>query len=179
MGNRKKINIKNRAYYFFVNMINIKDFDPNLLKIEKQSYRNINIYYIGYMTVEGSYYVQVNSVNHLYLIITEVDGYIEEKNGSKYLVFDSMNENNEVLKKYKELRDGIKNEIETINDSKKAEYDKDFMKIKFDTADNLPINKTLKFHNMAILARSVFEVHGKFYPQLYLGRVFVWVTHII
>ena len=76
-------------------------------------------------------------------------------------------------KKNNELWDQIKNQIETINDGKKAEYDKGFMKIKFDTDDNLPINKTLKFHNMAILARSVFEVHGKFYPQLYLGRVFV------
>ena len=173
MGNIKEINIKNRTYYFFDDMINIKDFDPNLLKIDKKSYKNINIYYIGYITVKDSYHVQINSVNHLYLIITEVDGYIEEKKGSKYLVFDSMNEDNEVLKKYKELRDGIKKEIETINDSKKAEYDKDFMKIKSDTDDNLPINKALKFHNMAILARSVFEVHGKFYPQFYLGRVFV------
>ena len=73
-----------------------------------------------------------------------------------------MDESNEVLKNYKELWDRIKNEIETINDGKKAEYDKDFVKIKNDTDDNLPINKTLKFHNMAILIRSVFEEHGKF-----------------
>ena len=62
----------------------------------------------------------------MYLIITEVDGYIKEKNGSKYLVFDLVNENNEVLLKYKELWDGIKNEIEKKNDDKKAEYDKRF-----------------------------------------------------
>ena len=115
----------------------------------------------------------------MYLIITEVDGYIKEKNGSKYLVFESVNENSEVLKKHKELWDGTKNKIETINDGKKAEYDKDFIKIKFDTDDNLPINKTLKFYNMTILIRSVFEEYGKFYPQVYLGRVFVWVTYII
>ena len=164
MENIKEINIKNRAYYFFDDMINIKDFDPNLLKIDKKSYKNINIYYIGYITVKNSYYVKINSVNHLYLIITEADGYIEEKNGSKYLVF----ENNEVLKKYNELWDEIKNEIETINEGKKAEYDQDFMKIKFDTDDNLPINKTLKFHNTAIFIKSVFEEHGKFYPGVYL-----------
>ena len=84
-------------------MINIKDFDPNLLKIDKKSYKNIDIYYIGYITVKDSYYVKINSVNPLYLIISEVDGYIKERNGSKYLVFDSANENNEVLKKYNEL----------------------------------------------------------------------------
>ena len=73
----------------------------------------------------------------MYLIISEADGYIKEKNGSKYLVFDSVNENNEVLKKYNnELWDGIKNGIESINDGKaskrsSAEYNKDSMKIKF------------------------------------------------
>ena len=133
MGNIKEINIKNRTYYFFDDMINIEDFDPNLLKIDKKSYKNIDIYYIGYITVKDSYYVKINSVNPLYLIISEVDGYIKEKNRSKYLVFDSANENNEVLKKYAELWYVIKNEIETIKKGKKCEYDKDFMKIIFDT----------------------------------------------
>ena len=64
----------------------------------------------------------------MYLIINEVDGYIEEKIRSKYLVFDSTDENKEVLKKYAELWDGIKNEIETLNDGKKGEYGKDLIK---------------------------------------------------
>ena len=100
MGNIKEMNIKNRTCYFFDDMINIEDFDPNLLKIDKKSYKNIDIYYIGYITVKDSYYVKINGVNPLYLIISEVDGYIKEKNGNKYLGFDSANENNEVLKKY-------------------------------------------------------------------------------
>ena len=95
MENIKEIKIKNRAYCFFDDIINIEDFDPILLKIDRKSYKNVNIYYIGYITVKDSYYVQINSVNHLHLIITEAVGYIEEKNGSKYLVF----ENNEVLEK--------------------------------------------------------------------------------
>ena len=99
-GKCQRNNIKNRIYYFFEDMINIKDFDPNLLKIDKKSYKNIDIYYIGYITVKDYDYVKINSVNPLYLIISKVDGYIKEKNGSKYLVFDSVNENNEVLKKY-------------------------------------------------------------------------------
>ena len=60
-------------------MINIKDFDPNSLKIDKKSYENFDIYYIGYITVKDSYYVKINSVNLLYLIINEADGYIEKK----------------------------------------------------------------------------------------------------
>ena len=79
MGNIKEMNIKNETYYFFDLIINIEDFDPNLLKIDKKSYKNIDIYYIGYITVKDSYYVKINSVNPLYLIISEADGYIKEK----------------------------------------------------------------------------------------------------
>ena len=78
MGSIKEINIKNRTYYFLDDMINIKNFDPNLLKIDKKSYKNIDIYYIGYITMKDSDYVKINSVNPLYLIIGEVDGYFEE-----------------------------------------------------------------------------------------------------
>ena len=99
MGNIKEINIKNQTYYFFKDMINIKDFDPILLKIDKKSYKNIDIYYNGYIHVKDSHYVKTNSVNPLYLIIKLADGYIKEKNGSKYLVSDLANENNEVLQK--------------------------------------------------------------------------------
>ena len=67
-------------------MINFKGFDPNILKIYKKSYKNIDIYYISYITVNDSDYVKINSVNPLYLIISEADGYIKEKNGSKYLI---------------------------------------------------------------------------------------------
>ena len=89
-------------------------------------------------------YENIYSINPLYLIIGEVDGHIEEKRENKYLVFDSRDENREVLEKYTELWDGIKNEIKTINGGKEGEYGKDFMKIKFDTDDDLPLNKPLK-----------------------------------
>ena len=103
----------------------------------------------------------------MYLIIGKIDGSIEEKNGCKYLVFDPVDENKEVLKKDTKLWDGIKNEIETINGGKKSEYAKYFMKIKFDSNDDLPLNKQLKFPTMTIIVRSVFEENGKFYPQIY------------
>ena len=77
MGNIKEINIKNRTYYFFDDMINVEDFDSNLLKIDKTSYKNIDIYYIGYITMKDSDYVKIKRVNPLYLIISEVDGHIE------------------------------------------------------------------------------------------------------
>ena len=55
-------------------MINIQDFDPNLLKIDKKSYKNIDIYYIGYITVKDYYYVKINSINSLYLFFSGADG---------------------------------------------------------------------------------------------------------
>ena len=67
-------------------MINIKIFDANLLKIDKTSYKNTDIYYIGYITIKDLDYVNIRSVNPLYLIFDKVDGYIDEKNGNKYLI---------------------------------------------------------------------------------------------
>ena len=125
--------------------------------------------FIGYITIKKNEDCEnIYSVNPLYLITGKVDGHIEEKNGSKYLVFDSTDENKEVLKKYRELWYGIKNEIETINSGKKVEYGKNFMKVKFNTDDNLPLNEPLKLHLLTIIVRCLFEEDSKFYPQLYL-----------
>ena len=79
MRNTKKISIKNRTYYFFDDMVNIKNFHSNLLKIDKRSYKNIGIYYIRHITMKNCDYVKINSVNPLYLIIGEVDRSIAEK----------------------------------------------------------------------------------------------------
>ena len=154
MGNIKEINIKNRTYYFFDDIINIKDFDSNLLKIDKKSYKNIDIYYIGYITMKDFDYVKINSVNPLYLIIDKVDGFIEEKNGNKYLTLVSKDKNKEVLIKYTERWNEVKNLIE-YNSIKAGEDEKDFMRIKFNSDDNLLLNKILKIHNMTIVAKSV------------------------
>ena len=74
MGSIKETNIKYQTYYFFDDMINIKDFNSNLLKIDKTSYKNIDIYQIEYITTKNSDYVKINSVNPLYLIIGKTDG---------------------------------------------------------------------------------------------------------
>ena len=127
MGEIKQINIKNRTYYFCNDHINLKDFDARLLKFDKKDYNEINIYYIGYVTVKKiANYNNINSVNPLYLMINEMTGHFEEKNENKYLVLDDVDENKEILKTYEEVWKGIKKEIETINGGKKIEYEKDF-----------------------------------------------------
>ena len=125
MGETKQINIKNRTYYFYNDQIDLKDFDARLLKIDKKDYNEIDIYYIGYVTIKKiGDYNNINSVNPLYLMINETIVYfecnsIEEKNENKYLVIDNIDKNKEVLKKYKEVWESIIKEIETINSGKK------------------------------------------------------------
>ena len=81
-------------------MINIEVFDSKLVNIDKKSYKNIDIYYIGYTTIKKiDDYESIYNVNPLYQIIDEVDQHIKEKNGSRYLAFDSTDENKKVLKK--------------------------------------------------------------------------------
>ena len=102
-------------------------------------------------------------MNPLYLRIDHASGYIEEKNENKYLIFDSVDENKEVLKKYANVWNGIKNKIKAINGDE-CDYGKDYMKIKFNSDDDLPLNKLLKFHLMTITIRCVFSEDGKLYP---------------
>ena len=82
MGEVKQINIKNRTYYFYNDMINLKNFEPNLLKIDRKSYKNIGIYNIGYITIKKIDDCEnIYSVNPLYLLVNHANGYIEEKVG--------------------------------------------------------------------------------------------------
>ena len=103
----------------------------------------------------------------MYLTISHASGYIEEKGVSNYFVFDSIDENKELLKKFNDVFSGIRNKIKKIS-SDDCDYEKDYMKIKFNSDDDLPLNKQLKFHNMIITIRSVFEEDGKLYPQVFL-----------
>ena len=153
----KQINIKNRAYYFYNDMINIQNFDPILLKIDRKSCKNVGIYNIGYMTIKKiDDYENIYTVNPLHLLINHANGYIEEKGVNKYLIFDSTDENKELLKKYNDVWNGIKNKIEEVS-SGECDYEKDYMKIKFNSDDDLPLNKPLKFHNLTIIIRSNCE----------------------
>ena len=180
----KRINIKNRTYYFYNDIINIKNFDAWLLKIDKTSYKVIafptlgisqrkknddyeNIYSVNplYLNIDhASEYIEEKDLNPLYLNIDHASGYIKEKDVNKHLVFDSTNK--ELLKKYNDVWNGIKSKIKEVDDSE-FDYEKDYMEIKFNSDDNLPLNKPLKFHLMTITIRS-FEEDGKLYPQLFL-----------
>ena len=108
--------------------------------------------------------MNIHSVNPLYFIVDKVNGLIEQKDENKDLNFASTDNNKEVLK------NGIKNLIEKI-DNKSGEYGKDYTKIKFISDDNLPLNKPLKFHDLTIIVRSLFQENNKYYPQIFLTNI--------
>ena len=99
-------------------MINIKDIDPKLLKLDKKSFKNISVYYTGYFPKKDEY--KINRVNSLYLFVDEIDDFIEcnsveEKEESKYLNISLADSNSKVLKKYAEIWSGIKDQIKKTN----------------------------------------------------------------
>ena len=111
--------------------------------------------------------MNINSVNPLYFRITHANGYIEEKGMNKYLVFDSTDENKELLKKDNDVFNRIRDKITEINNNE-CEYEKNYMKIKFNSEDDLPLNKSLEFRLMTITIRYVIEEGNKFYPLIFL-----------
>ena len=114
----RQINIKNRTNYFYNDTINFKDFESKLLKID-QKYQGINIYYTKYVTIKkNSDCENIHNVNPLYLCLNHASGYIEEKNGNEYLVFDSTDVNKKVLKEYAQVWDEIKSEIKAVTGGK-------------------------------------------------------------
>ena len=113
-----------------------------MLKLDKKSSKDINIYYIGHVTKKQEY--NINSVNPLYLLIDELDGFIKEKGRDKYLNISLTDSNNELFKKYAEFWGGIKDHIKKTN-GQLGKYGNDYMKIKFNSDDDLPLNRILKF----------------------------------
>ena len=93
----KQINIKNRTYYFYNDIVDIENFDSSMLKLDKKSYKDIGVYNIGYIIIKKiGDCKNINSVNPLYLRTTHASGNIEEINGDKYIVFDSIDKNIEL-----------------------------------------------------------------------------------
>ena len=97
-----------------------------MLKIDKNSYKNIDIYYIGYITIKKvDDYESIYSLDPLYLRINHASGYIEEKSRNKYLILDDfVDENKELIKRYGDVWSGIRNKIKVINGGKKMIMEK-------------------------------------------------------
>ena len=120
----------------------------------------IFIYYIGYLTIKDSKYVKTNNVNHLYLIFGKVNGYFEEIDENKFLTLVPTNESKEIIKKYEELQSRIRDLIRSITENS-DNFDKKYMKIKFNSDDDLPLSNG-NHDNSIIAVRAIFYEKGNF-----------------
>ena len=170
MSNKvKDIDKKNRRCNIFDFIINRKNVDMNNIKRYKKSYEDIFIYCIGYLTIKDLKYVKINSVNPLYLIFNKVNGYFEEINGNKHLSLVPTNESKEKIKKYGELWSKIRDLIRSITKNS-GDYDETYMKIKFNSDNEFPLNKTIEVACMIIVVRATFYENNKDYLQVFLDE---------
>ena len=161
----RQLNIKGKTHYFYNDLINIKNFNINKLKLDKKDVLGNDVYFIGYITKKPQWHVF--SVNPLYLTINRVKGHFEEVDGGKYLIISS--ENGDIMQKYEEFFDGIKEIIKKVNDyGQPMKYEGNYMKIKFNTNDNITLNKIIYFPTITIIIRSITRKDDKYYPQLFL-----------
>ena len=145
----RQLNIKGRTYYFYNDLINIKNFNINNLKLDEKGVLGNNVYYIGYITKKEW---DVNSVNPLHLIINRIKDHFEEVDGDKYLIVNS--ENGDLMQKYQEIFYGIKEIIKKINyQNQPIKYGNNYMRIKFNTDDNIPLNKIVYFPAITIIIK--------------------------
>ena len=111
------------------------------------------------MTIKDLKYVKINSVNSLYLILRKMNEYFEEINKNKYLTLVPTNESKKIIKKYEELWSKIRYLIRSITKNS-DNYDEKYMKITFNSDDELPLNKMIEIPCM----RAVFHENDKYYP---------------
>ena len=122
------------------------------------------VYHVGYITKKPQWNVKI--VNSVYLMINRIKGHFEEINGDKYLIINS--ENGDIMQKYQEVFNGIKEIIKKIKDyNQPIKHDDDYMNIKFNT-DDIPLNKIIYFPEITIIITSVTKKDDKYYPQLFL-----------
>ena len=159
----KQLDIKNRTYYFFNDLINVSNFEPGNLKLDKKSWKDIDIYYIGYNDKNKPSEWGVDSVNPLYLIVNKVFCFVAEKIVVKYLKIDKR----DVLNKWNQVFKRIKYHIRKISDEKVI-YDSDFDKIRFVTDDSFPLGKLIYFPTLTVAMKCVSKQNSISYPQIYL-----------
>ena len=153
------INIENHRQYFFNDIISIKDIDQNNIKIDEKLNKNILIYYIAYVTIKDSKQVQINRINSLHLLFSEMNEQFEEINENKYLTLAPTNKSTKKKKKKKKNQKSMKIKIRYLIKSvteKVDDYDEKYIKMKPDSEDKLPLNETIEILVIVIVVRVIF-----------------------
>ena len=160
------MSIKNRTYYFYNDLINALNFEPNNLKLDRKTWKDIDIYYIGYVEKNKPEDWRVKSVNPLYLMVNKVFCIVREANCVKYLKIEK-NHSDPVLNKWSQVFDSIKYHIKKIS-NEEVNFNDSFNKIKLISDDSLRLNKLIYFPTLTVVIRCIFEKGDLLYPQVYL-----------
>ena len=164
MRELKQINIKNRPCYFYNDIIDLDEFDVSKIKVDKKDFNDINIYYLGFEHKKKiSECDVINSANPLYLQIVNTNGQFKKgKDDVWYLLISD-----DIFKKLVDIFESIKNII-TEKTGNAVDFDKDYMKIKFESNNIFPEGKDVNVRMATITIRAIFAQDGKYYPQLFL-----------
>ena len=151
----KELNIPNIPKFIFDSMINFKKLNTNLVGLEK-----ILVFPDGAVSYD---------IYPTHIVFNNVDIYFECVKEGKYLVFALIDKNLDILENYKKIWDKIKMDIKLLEGIVGNLYfEKDIMKVKFDTDDDLVFNKIINVPMCAIVVKAVYEHDNKFYPRIYL-----------
>ena len=167
----KSLKIKNKSMFYPNDMIQLNNFDSQLLKINKRENReNNNIYYISYKINKPRH--DINSINNLYFVVDHLYGMIEKINGSKdrYLVIDKDSLMNEKNIKFFYLWDSIINKIKYLRGDDNEVIIKDWNKIRFSSDVFIPKDFSINFYSLVIVINYVIEKTDKFIPEIYINE---------
>ena len=146
------LDIKNRLFILFAKVVNIFDFNPKRLSIQKAGSGDMCIYYINY------------NKNPFYLVIDDLKDYFKENDGNKYLTIIFKSKSQKMM--YTGIWEEIKKVISEVDEF--SNYDKNYDVIRFDTDDILSLNSIINIYSITIIIKSVFKDNNKFYAQIYL-----------
>ena len=149
------LNIKNNNLYLFAKLVNILEFNPKGLNIQKEGTDEIGIYYIDY------------NKNPFYLVIDNIKGYVEENDYNKYLTMIFTRKSQKMM--YTRIWEETKKVINKVADNELGDYSKDYSVIMFDSDDVLPLNSMINILSLTIIIKSVLRKDNNFYPQIYLN----------
>ena len=167
----KSLKIKNKSMFYPNDMIQLNNFDNQLLKINKRENReNNNIYYISYKINKPKH--NINSINNLYFVIDHLYGTIEKVNGSKdrYLVTDKDSLINEKGVRFFCLWESIINKIKYLRGDDNKGIIKDWNKIRFTSDIFIPNNVSINFYSLVIVINYVIEKNDDFIPEIYINE---------
>ena len=157
----KQINIKNWTYYFYNDIINLDEFDGSKIKADRKNFNDIDIYYLGYEHKKKiTECNEISNINPLYLRITDMKGQFKKgKSGNVWFLIIFGDEN--FLKIFANIWKSIRTKIDE-NTGGIVQYDKDYMRIKFESKDNLTTDNIVNMHLVTIIIRSFSAQNDKF-----------------